>query len=245
MKTVNFITINEPSKTEPQKADNENTAPSAVSGESSSSPKDDTPLELSQPPIPQENNQENTASSSYSRCGVGGGDGSGSGGGGSGCGGSGGEWHWWMVVVGDGTGEGGGWCPNLEVLAIKSSENVTNETGVNGDLGAGAIGKYMPQLLYLELKFSTLSDGGLAMIFEGCKKLEYLNLSWYKDLTCSRIPKSASKLKNLKNVIIGDTDYAPRFNVQGIVKRLVKTEKKFERIYSLPLVLDLEEMDIM
>ncbi|GKE59882.1 hypothetical protein Tco_1510249 [Tanacetum coccineum] len=62
MKIVNSITINEPSETEPPKADNENTAPSAVSGESSSSPKDDTPLELSQPPISQENNQENTAS---------------------------------------------------------------------------------------------------------------------------------------------------------------------------------------
>ncbi|GJT68107.1 ulp1 protease family, C-terminal catalytic domain-containing protein [Tanacetum coccineum] len=69
MKIVNSITMlsdslksQEPSEIEPPKADNKNTAPSAVSGESSSSPKDDTPLELPQPPIPQENNQENTAS---------------------------------------------------------------------------------------------------------------------------------------------------------------------------------------
>lgn len=147
-------------------------------------------------------------------------------------------------------------CPNLEVLAIKSSENVTDETMVkvssgcpklkeidislckkishtsleilgkkcanililkrngclkDGDLGAGTIGKFMPQLLHLELKFSTLSDGGLAMIFEGCKKLEYLNLSWCNDLNLCEITESASKLKNLKNIIIGDTDYAPRF----------------------------------
>ncbi|GJX51320.1 hypothetical protein Tco_0278165 [Tanacetum coccineum] len=64
MKIVNSITMlsdplksQQPSEIDPSKADNENTAPSAVSGESSSSPKDDTPLELPQPPIPQENNQ--------------------------------------------------------------------------------------------------------------------------------------------------------------------------------------------
>ncbi|GJU84365.1 ulp1 protease family, C-terminal catalytic domain-containing protein [Tanacetum coccineum] len=68
MKIINSITTladslksQQPSETEPPIADNENTAPSAVSGESSSI-KDDTPLELPQPPIPQEKNEENTAS---------------------------------------------------------------------------------------------------------------------------------------------------------------------------------------
>nr|XP_043628770.1 F-box protein SKIP1 [Erigeron canadensis] len=156
-------------------------------------------------------------------------------------------------------------CPNLKVLSIKSSPNVTDESMVklasgcpklreldisycyeisheamvtlgkkctnivtlkrnlmnwldpsqhlgivptdylnacpqDGDSEATAIGNFMPQLLHLELGFSKLTSRGLSLITEGCKDLEYFDLSGCVNVTSRDIVNFTSKLTNLKNI---------------------------------------------
>ncbi|KAE8732598.1 F-box protein SKIP1 [Hibiscus syriacus] len=69
----------------------------------------------------------------------------------------------------------------------------------DGDTEAAVIGKLMPQLVHLEIRFSKLSAKGLGSICEGCLKLEYLDLSGCANLT-SRDILNASNLKDLKEV---------------------------------------------
>lgn len=70
----------------------------------------------------------------------------------------------------------------------------------DNDSEADAIGKFMPKLEHLELKFSKLSGKGLALISEGCLNLEYLDLSGCANLTSRDIVNASSNMKNLKTV---------------------------------------------
>ncbi|KAK9053918.1 hypothetical protein SSX86_024993 [Deinandra increscens subsp. villosa] len=70
----------------------------------------------------------------------------------------------------------------------------------DGDSEAAAIGNFMPQILHLELRFSKLSARGLALISQGCKNLEYLDLSGCANVTSRDIANSTSSLTNLKNI---------------------------------------------
>ncbi|RZC89874.1 hypothetical protein C5167_035869 [Papaver somniferum] len=74
-------------------------------------------------------------------------------------------------------------CPNLKIWKrnlLNSSQHVgivpneyLNVCPQNGNVEAAAIGKFMPNLEHLELRFSKLTVHGLAAISEGCVKLEY------------------------------------------------------------------------
>ncbi|GFS34851.1 SKP1 interacting partner 1 [Actinidia rufa] len=70
----------------------------------------------------------------------------------------------------------------------------------DGDSEAAAIGKLMPHLLHLELRFSKLSAKGLALISEGCLNLEYLDLFGCVNVTSRDIANASSSLKNLKDI---------------------------------------------
>lgn len=87
-------------------------------------------------------------------------------------------------------------CPNLQILKrnfmnwLDPSQHsgivptdYLNACPQDGDSEAGAIGKFMPQLKHLELRFSKLSSKGLASISEGCLNLEYLDLFGCVNLT--------------------------------------------------------------
>lgn len=104
-------------------------------------------------------------------------------------------------------------CPNLRVLKrnqmnwLDASEHVgivpddyLNTCPQDGDCEAGAIGKYMPNLVHLELRFSKMSAKGLVSICEGCLNLEYLELSGCANLTSRDIVKATLGLKNLKEI---------------------------------------------
>lgn len=68
----------------------------------------------------------------------------------------------------------------------------------DGDSEAAAIGKHMPYLEHLELRFSKLSAKGLALICEGCPDLKYLDLSGCANLTSRDIANATLNLKDLK-----------------------------------------------
>ncbi|XP_027069446.1 F-box protein SKIP1 [Coffea arabica] len=70
----------------------------------------------------------------------------------------------------------------------------------DGDADATAIGKFMPHLLHLELRFSKLTAKGLVLISEGCSDLEYLDLSGCANVTSRDIANASSSLKNLKTI---------------------------------------------
>lgn len=104
-------------------------------------------------------------------------------------------------------------CTNIQTLKrnlmnwLDPSEHVgivpidyLNAYPQDGDSEAAAIGNLMPQLLHLELRFSKLRARGLALISEGCKNLEYLDLSGCVNVTSRDIANSTSKLTNLKNI---------------------------------------------
>ncbi|KAF5749500.1 F-box protein SKIP1 [Tripterygium wilfordii] len=104
-------------------------------------------------------------------------------------------------------------CPSLEVLKrnfmnwLDPSQHVgivpgeyLNACPQDGDTEASAIGKFMPNLKHLELRFSKLSAKGLALICEGCPNLEYLDLAGCANLTSRDIVNSSSNLKNLKEI---------------------------------------------
>ncbi|XP_071737151.1 F-box protein SKIP1 [Rutidosis leptorrhynchoides] len=70
----------------------------------------------------------------------------------------------------------------------------------DGDSEAAAIGSLMPQLLHLELRFSKLTARGLGLITEGCKNLEYLDLSGCVNVTSRDIANYTANLTNMKNL---------------------------------------------
>nr|XP_009800588.1 PREDICTED: F-box protein SKIP1-like [Nicotiana sylvestris] len=70
----------------------------------------------------------------------------------------------------------------------------------DGDSEASAIGKFMLKLVQLELRFSDLTNKGLALICEGCVNLEHLDLSGCTDVTSSDISNASSNLKQLKTL---------------------------------------------
>ncbi|XAR51134.1 hypothetical protein NMG60_11005681 [Bertholletia excelsa] len=104
-------------------------------------------------------------------------------------------------------------CPNLKVLKrnlmnwLDSSQyrgivptEYLDACPQDGDSEAAAIGKFMPHLLHLELRFSKLSARGLGLISEGCLNLEYLDLFGCANVTSREIANASSNLKNLKTI---------------------------------------------
>ncbi|XP_057967589.1 F-box protein SKIP1 [Malania oleifera] len=79
----------------------------------------------------------------------------------------------------------------------------------DGNLEAAAIGKCMPNLEHLEIRFSKISAKGLALIADGCLNLEYLDLSGCANLTGREISNASSSLKKLKK-ILKPNFYIPR-----------------------------------
>ncbi|KAF8097501.1 hypothetical protein N665_0286s0012 [Sinapis alba] len=71
---------------------------------------------------------------------------------------------------------------------------------IYGNIDAHVIGKHMHQLKHLELRFSTLSNNGLAQLCEGCSNLEYLDLLGCSKLTNDGVINSISNLKHLKEI---------------------------------------------
>ncbi|GAV83203.1 LRR_1 domain-containing protein/LRR_6 domain-containing protein [Cephalotus follicularis] len=104
-------------------------------------------------------------------------------------------------------------CPNLKILKrnfmnwLDPSQHVgivpdkyLNACPQDGDAEAAAVGKFMPHLEHLEIRFSKLSGRGLGSICEGCLNLEYLDLSGCANLTGRDIANATSNLKNVKDV---------------------------------------------
>ncbi|PON41931.1 Leucine-rich repeat, cysteine-containing subtype [Parasponia andersonii] len=104
-------------------------------------------------------------------------------------------------------------CPNLKILKrnllnwLDPSQHVgvvpdeyLNACPQDGDSEAAAIGKSMPHLEHLELRFSKLSAKGLVSITEGCLNLEYLDLFGCANMTSRDIANGTTNLKNLKEV---------------------------------------------
>lgn len=104
-------------------------------------------------------------------------------------------------------------CPNLKILKrnlmnwLDPSQHIgivpneyLNACPQDGDSEAAAIGKTMPHLEHLELRFSKISAKGLAVICDGCLNLEYLDLSGCANLTSRDIANATSNLKNLKKI---------------------------------------------
>lgn len=107
----------------------------------------------------------------------------------------------------------GSHCPNLKILKrnLMNWLDPSQYTGVvpseylnalpqEGDTEAAAIGKFMPNLQHLELRFSKLSAKGMSSISEGCPNLEYLDLFGCANLTSRDITNATSNLKNLKRI---------------------------------------------
>ncbi|KAK6942310.1 Leucine-rich repeat, partial [Dillenia turbinata] len=104
-------------------------------------------------------------------------------------------------------------CPNIQILRrnlmnwLDPSQHVgivpneyLNACPQDGDSEASAVGKFMPHLEHLELRFSKLSARGLTLISEGCPNLEYLDLSGCANLTSRDIVNASSSLKHLKKI---------------------------------------------
>ncbi|CAI9098793.1 OLC1v1035500C1 [Oldenlandia corymbosa var. corymbosa] len=104
-------------------------------------------------------------------------------------------------------------CPKLQILRrnlmnwLDPSQHrgavpndYLNACPQDGDSDAAAIGKFMPNLLHLELQFSKLTAKGLHMISEGCPNLEYLDISGCPNITGRDILAASSNLKNLKTI---------------------------------------------
>ncbi|XP_009592154.1 F-box protein SKIP1 [Nicotiana tomentosiformis] len=70
----------------------------------------------------------------------------------------------------------------------------------DGDSEAAAIGKFMLKLVQLELRFSDLTNKGLALISEGCVNLEHLDLTGCTNVTSRDISNASSNLKQLKTL---------------------------------------------
>ncbi|KAL6199094.1 hypothetical protein ACLB2K_028881 [Fragaria x ananassa] len=81
----------------------------------------------------------------------------------------------------------------LDILYTNRSEDRVSEE-------ADAIGKSMPNLKYLELRFSKVTAKGLGLIYAGCRKLEYLDVFGCENLTRRAIDNAMSELPNLKEI---------------------------------------------
>ncbi|KAF8407284.1 hypothetical protein HHK36_006411 [Tetracentron sinense] len=105
-------------------------------------------------------------------------------------------------------------CPNLKILKrnLLNWLDPSQHIGVvpneyldayprDGDLEAAVIGKFMPHLEHLELRFSKLSPFGLSLISGGCLKLEYLDLFGCANLTRRDISNASANLKNMKTLL--------------------------------------------
>ncbi|XP_052200258.1 F-box protein SKIP1-like [Diospyros lotus] len=104
-------------------------------------------------------------------------------------------------------------CPNLKVLKrnlmnwLDPSQHIgivpieyLNACPQDGELEAAAIGKFMPDLLHLELRFSKMLAKALFSISEGCVNLEYLDLFGCANVTGRDIANASANLKNLQNI---------------------------------------------
>ncbi|KAM1500623.1 hypothetical protein TB2_025468 [Malus domestica] len=104
-------------------------------------------------------------------------------------------------------------CPNLKILKRNMLNwlDPSEYTGVvpdeylktcpqDGNSEAAAIGKSMPNLEHLELRFSKVSAKGFTLIPVGCPNLEYLDLFGCVNLTSRDIENTTSNLKNLKEI---------------------------------------------
>ncbi|KAL2481119.1 F-box protein SKIP1 [Abeliophyllum distichum] len=107
----------------------------------------------------------------------------------------------------------GSHCPNLQILRrnlmnwLDPSPHVgsvpieyLNACPQDGNSEAAAIGKFMPHLLQLELRFSKLTAKGLTLISEGCLDLEHIDLSGCANVTSRDIATASSNLKKLKYI---------------------------------------------
>ncbi|KAI3944771.1 hypothetical protein MKW92_034570 [Papaver armeniacum] len=111
-------------------------------------------------------------------------------------------------------------CQNLKILKrnlLNPSQHVgivpneyLNSCPQNGNVEAAAIGKFMPNLEHLELRFSKLTIHGLAAITAGCVKLEYWDLCGCANLTSRDIENASTKLKNMKRLETPPPCYVPR-----------------------------------
>ncbi|CAN6563924.1 unnamed protein product [Malus baccata var. baccata] len=100
-------------------------------------------------------------------------------------------------------------CQNLKILKrnmlhwldpFEDTGLVPDEYPWDGNSEAAAIGKSMPNLEHLELRFSTVSAKGFTLISVGCPNLEYLDLFGCVNLTSRDIENTTSNLKNLKEI---------------------------------------------
>ncbi|KAF3666002.1 F-box protein SKIP1 [Capsicum annuum] len=97
-------------------------------------------------------------------------------------------------------------CPSLRILRrnlmtrLFPSEQESFLRPHHGDYEAAAIGKFMPQLVQLELRFSPMTSKGLALISEGCVNLEHLDLFGCTNVTSRDIANASSSLKKLKTL---------------------------------------------
>ncbi|XP_049359794.1 F-box protein SKIP1 [Solanum verrucosum] len=104
-------------------------------------------------------------------------------------------------------------CPNLQILRrnLRTQVNPSQQEPFvpreyvdtcpqDGDSEAAAIGKFMPQLVQLELQFSKLTNKGLALISEGCMNLEHLDLFGCTNVTSRDIANALSNMKQLKTL---------------------------------------------
>ncbi|KAM7472916.1 hypothetical protein LguiA_011099 [Lonicera macranthoides] len=104
-------------------------------------------------------------------------------------------------------------CPNLKILKrnlmnwLDPSQHVgivpneyLNACPQDGDSEAASIGKFMPNLLHLELRFSKFTAKGLSFISKGCPNLEYLDLSGCANVTGRDIANACLEMKNMKNI---------------------------------------------
>ncbi|KAL2500243.1 F-box protein SKIP1-like [Forsythia ovata] len=87
----------------------------------------------------------------------------------------------------------------------------------DGNSEAASIGKFMPHLLQLELRFSKLTAKGLTLISEGCLDLEHIDLSGCANVTSRDIATASSNLKKLK-YIKKPNFYIPRF-IMSLMRR--------------------------
>lgn len=99
-------------------------------------------------------------------------------------------------------------CANLQILRrnlMTQQEpfvprEYLNTCPQDNDSEAAAIGKFMPQLVQLELRFSKLTNKGLALIAEGCVNLEHLDLFGCTNITSRDISNASLNLKQLKTL---------------------------------------------
>ncbi|KAG2313372.1 hypothetical protein Bca52824_024929 [Brassica carinata] len=119
-------------------------------------------------------------------------------------------------------------CQNLEIL----KRNLLPRQGPNlptvvvpvdyilafpryGNIESRIIGRHMPRLKHLELRYSTMTVRGLTWLCGGCSNLEHLDLCGCVSLSNSDITRCTSNLKNLMQI------NKPDFNRSVGVMRLL------------------------